>query len=169
MRTLTPAMLTALSGQQTTEVFVVLVTFRYHTLPAPMRFSSDPTVRHSLTPLLYKTVSRGNDYYYVPMSIQLPTETLDSPANAQLSISNVGRELISLLRSMSVGDVPATVDMEIVLASDPNTVGYSLPTLDMVQADWDVDSVNLTLTVESLDREPFPSGNFDSSGFPALF
>jgi hypothetical protein len=70
---------------------------------------------------------------------------------------------------MAVGDIPATVDMAIVLASDPNTVGYSIPTLDMVQADWDEQSVNLTLVVEALDREPFPSGNFDPSDFPALF
>jgi hypothetical protein len=169
MRTLTPAMIAALSGQQTKEVFIVLVTFNHSSLPAPLRFSSDPTVRHSLTPLVYKTVSNGIDYYYVPMSIQLPSETIDSPTSAQLVVSNVGRELISVLRSMDVGDIPATVDMAIVLGSDPNNVGYVIPTLDMVQADWDENSVNLTLVIEALDREPFPSGNFDPSNFPALF
>jgi hypothetical protein len=162
-------MIRALSGQQTLEVFIVLVTFRHSFLATPLRFSSDPTIRHSLTPLVYKTISRGLDFFFVPMSIQLPNETLDSPTNAQLSVSNVGRELISLLRSMRVGDIPATVDMEIVLGSDPDIVGYSIPTLDMVQADWDENSVNFTLTIEPLDREPFPAGNFDSSGFPALF
>lgn len=169
MRQLTPAMIRALTGQQTREIFIVLVTFRHNDLPTPLRFSSDPTIRHSLTPLLYKTVSRGLEFFYVPMAIQLPTETDGSPTNAQLSFSNVGLELINILRSMDVGDIPAQVDMEIVLASDPNVVGYSIPTLDMVQADWDVDAVSLTLVVEALDREPFPSGNFDQSGFPALF
>jgi hypothetical protein len=166
-RLLTPAMIAALTGQQTDEVFVVLVTFTYKT--TVFRFSSDPTVRHSVTPLIYKTVSNGLDYYYVPMSITLPNETIDSPANAQLSVSNVGLELISILRSMTVGDVPAKVDMNLVLASAPNTIGYNIPTMDMVQADWDENSVNLTLNIESLDREPFPAGNFDPSWFPALF
>jgi hypothetical protein len=166
-RPLTPAIIAALTGQQTDEVFVVLVTFTYKT--TVFRFSSDPTVRHSVTPLIYKTVSNGLDYYYVPMSITLPNETIDSPANAQLSVSNVGLELISILRSMTVGDVPAKVDMNLVLASAPNTIGYNIPTMDMVQADWDENSVNLTLNIESLDREPFPSGNFDPSWFPALF
>ena len=169
MRMLTPAMIRAITGQQTKEVFIVLTTFKHADLPTPLRFSSDPTIRHSLTPLLYKTISRGLTFFYIPMSIQLPTETLDSPASAQLSVSNVGRELINTLRSMDVGTKPATVDMEIVLGSDPDVVGYSIPTLDMVQADWDADAVNLTLTIESLDREPFPSGNFDASGFPGLF
>jgi hypothetical protein len=166
-RPLTPAIIAALTGQQTDEVFVVLVTFTYKT--TVFRFSSDPTVRHSVTPLIYKTVSNGLDYYYVPMSITLPNETIDSPANAQLSVSNVGLELISILRSMTVGDVPAKVDMNLVLASAPNTIGYNIPTMDMVQADWDENSVNLTLNIESLDREPFPAGNFDPSWFPALF
>jgi hypothetical protein len=166
-RLLTPAMIAALTGQQTDEVFVVLVTFTYKT--TVFRFSSDPTVRHSVTPLIYKTVSGGLDYYYVPMAITLPGDTIGSPANAQLSVSNVGLELINILRSMNVGDLPATVDMRIVLASAPDTVGYSIPTMDMVQADWDEQSVNLTLNIEALDREPFPAGNFDPSWFPALF
>jgi len=145
------------------------VTFTHNDLPTPLRFSSDPTIRHSITPLVYKTVSNGNDYFYVPMSIQLPNDTDGSPTSAQLVVSNVGLELINILRSMDVGDVPASVDMSIVLASDPNTSGYSIPTLDLVSADWDEQSVNLTLVVESLDREPFPAGNFDATGFPGLF
>jgi hypothetical protein len=134
-----------------------------------LRFSSDPTVRHSVTPLIYKTVSNGLDYFYVPMAITLPGDTIDSPTSAQLSVSNVGLELINILRSMNVGDKPASVDMNLVLASDPNTIGYNIPTMDMVQADWDEQSVNLTLNIEALDREPFPAGNFDPSWFPALF
>jgi hypothetical protein len=164
-------MLLALTGQQTDEVFVVLVTFSYPAISPTtiLRFSSDPTVRHSLEPLLYKTVSGGLDYFYVPMSIQFPNDTLDSPTNAQLSVSNVGLEMISILRSMQVGAAPAAVDMKVVLASDPNNVGYTIPTLDMVQADWDEQSVNLTLVIESLDHEPFPAGNFEPSWFPSLF
>lgn len=167
MRQLTPAMFAALAGQETDEVFIVLCTFKYKT--TTMRFSSDPTVRHSLTPLIYKTVSNGNDFFYVPMAISLPSDSEGSPSAAQLSVSNVGLDLINILRSMTVGDFPATLDMDIVLASDPNTIGYNIPTLDMVQADWDENTVNLTLVIESMDREPYPAGNFDPRSFPALF
>lgn len=235
-RQLTPEMLKAIAGQQTDEVFIVLVTFTYDirftgnlyvgaplvtdlsrdltnilsigdsiagdgitpgatitnissdmlimsdnatvsvntvgavmVSPITLRFSSDPTVRHSLTPLVYKTVSNGNDYYYVPMAIQLPTDSPDSPTTAQLSVSNVGLELINILRSMIVGDVPATVDLNIVLASDPDNIGFTVPTLDMVQADWDEQNVTMTLVVEALDREPFPADSFTPTDFPALF
>lgn len=174
MRTLTIDMIKALTGQQTDEVFVVLVTFSVwnnttQVYDVAARFSSDPTVRHSLTPLVYKTVSNGNDFFYVPMGITLPNDSEGSPTAATLSVSNVGLELINALRSMKVGGIPATVDMNIVLASAPNTPGYTLPTLDMVQADWDEQSVTMTLVVEALDHEPFPAGNFDAAGFPALF
>lgn len=168
MRTLTPAIIASLTGQQTSEVFLMLVTFTVPgTSPAEiLRVSSDPTERHSLTPLIYKTVSRGDDYYFIPMTITLPNDTEGSPSAAQLSVSNVGLELISLLRSVSL---PVAVTMEIVLASDPDTVGYTLPTFDLTQADWNENTVTLTLTIEALDREPFPAGNFDASGFPGLF
>lgn len=166
MRTLTPAMIQALTGQQTTEVFVILVTFDHEDLDNPVRFSSDPTERHSTTPLIYKTVSRSNDYYFIPMNVILPSDTEDSAPAAQLSISNVGRDLIATLRSI---ETPASVTLELVLASDPDTVGFTLPVLDMASANWDKDTVTLSLTIEALDLEPFPAGTFDPGSFPALF
>jgi len=174
VRNLTPAMIAALSGQQTDEVFVILLTFgrilrttnAYEVLA---RFSTDPTVRHSLTPLLYKTVSNGQDFFYIPMSISLPNDTDGSPTTAQLQIANVGLELIDMLRTIDADTYNYTVDLDVVVASDPNTIGYAVPTLDLVQADWDENTVTLSLTIEALDREPYPSGNFTPKGFPALF
>lgn len=166
MRTLTPAMVQALTGQETEEVFVVLLTITHSFLATPLRFSSDPTVRHSDTPLVYKTVSRGNDYFFVPFQFILPDDADGTGLQATLRMSNVGREQITLLRS--VPD-PAQVLMEMVLASDSNTVGFTLPQLDLTSASWDASTVELTLTIDALDLEPYPSGNFDPSHFPALF
>lgn len=165
MRTLTPAMIQALTGQETTEVFVFLITIEHATLSEPLRFSSDPTERVSTTPLLYKTVSRGDDYFYVPMGIVLPEEVEGSGTVSKLQVSNVGREQIELLRSISDR---AQVTVELVLASDPDDVGLVLPVLDLTTASWDSLSLELTLSVESLDMEPWPSGNFDPASFPAL-
>lgn len=166
MRTLTPAMVQAMTGQETTEVFVVLVTFEHEDLLVPARFSSDPAERVSSTPLVYRTVSRGDDYVFVPMEVSLPDDVDGGTAQAKLRVSNVGRDLIAQLRSIST---PAQVTIELVLASDPDTVGFTLPVLDMVAAGWDKDSVDLSLTVEALDAEPYPAGNFDQTSFPALF
>lgn len=158
-------MIQALTGQQTSEVFVFLVTIDHDFLADPLLFSSDPTERASTTPLVYKTVSRGNDYFFVPMEITLPDEAEGTSLQTKLRVSNVGREQIELLRSVST---PAEVTLELVLASDPDTVGLTLPVLDMTVANWDALSVELTLTIEALDREPYPAGNYDPSGFPAL-
>lgn len=169
MRTLTPAMINALTGAQTSEVFIILVAITHTDLGSSpdqtIRFSSDPTTRHTTTPLVYKTVSRGDDYYFIPMAVTLPNDSDGAPSTAQLSISNVGRDLIELLRSVSS---PAQVTLELVLASDPDEVGFELPVLDMTSANWDKDTVSLTLTIEALDREPYPAGSFDPASFPAL-
>jgi len=165
VRTLTPALIQAMTGQQTTEVIVVLVTIDHDFLTDPLLFSSDPTERVSSVPLLYKTVSRGDDYFYVPMEVTLPDEAEGTSLQAKLKVSNVGREQITLLRSVST---PATVTLEVVLASDPDTVAITLPVLDLTGANWDGQAVELTLTIEALDKEPYPAGNYDPSHFPAL-
>lgn len=165
MRTLTPALIQALTGQETTEVIIVLVTIDHDFLADPLRFSSDPTTLVSSTPLLYKTVSRGDDYFFVPMEVTLPDEADGTALQSKLRVSNVGREQITLLRSVST---PASVTLEVVLASDPDTVAVTLPVLDLAGANWDADAVELSLTIEAMDKEPYPSGNYDPSHFPAL-
>jgi hypothetical protein len=165
MRSLTPAMILALTGQDTGEVFVMLVTIDHAVLAEPLRFSSDPTERVSDTPLIYKTASRGDDFIFVPMEITLPDDADGAPQRAGVRVSNVGREQITLLRSVST---PASVTMELVVASDPDTVGMTLPVLDLTDASWDAAAVQLTLTIDALDKEPFPAGTFDPASFPAL-
>lgn len=166
MRTLSTAALQAITGQETTEVFVVLVTIDHDFLDDPLRFSTDPTELVSTSPLLYKTVSRGDDYFFVPTEVTLPDDADGTALQAKLKIANVGREQIALLRSVLD---PASVTIEVVLASDPDTVQVSLPVLDLVGASWDGEAVELTLTVESMDQEPYPGGNYDPASFPSLF
>ncbi|MCP4307217.1 MAG: DUF1833 domain-containing protein, partial [bacterium] len=138
MRTLTTAMIEALTAQETGETFVMLLTIDHPDLSppdAPLRFSSDPTERHSTDPLVYKTVSNGDDYFYLPMEVMIPDDIEGQAPAAELRISNVSRDAVALVRSVTT---PATVDMELALASAPDDT-ITLPTFDLVGVRFDAE------------------------------
>lgn len=166
MQPLTPALIGALTRQETGEIPIMLVTVEHADLAAPARFSSVAVTRHSDTPLVYKAVSRLEDYYFVPMQIRLPDSRRDAPPTAAIRISNVGRELIAALRSIAT---PAAVTLELVLQSDPDTVAIAFPVLDLAEAAYDRDFIDITLGIDAFATEPFPAGAFTPGAFPGLF
>lgn len=166
MRTLSLNFRKAIFSEQTGDVAIILLTISHPLLVTPERVSSDPTKRISIDPLIYGTRSRGNDYLFLPISGILPDDKEDSPPQARLVIENISRDLIGLLRSTTI---PATVDMEIVLASAPDFVEIVLPELDLISADYDMQSVTLGLSINALQNEPFPGDAITPSNFPGLF
>jgi hypothetical protein len=80
---------------------------------SPIRFSGDPTELVTDVPLRYKTVSRGEDYFYLPMQIVLPDEREGSAPRAQIRISNINREILPLIRSVIT---PARAKIELVFS-----------------------------------------------------
>jgi len=169
----------AANAEQTGEVVVILLTITHADMEETVRISNDPTQRLDLTSgsesegsegaggqPVYGTISRGETYLYIPFQLTLPQEQDQSPPAARIVLENVGQELIGLLRSTST---PAQVLIEILLASDLETVEVTFPTLDLAQADYDAGQATLDLVVDYLANEPYPSGNFDPASFPGLF
>lgn len=173
-RTLSATFRAALAAQETEEVPIVLITITHADLDTPLRLSSDPTQRLTdngsppteLDPPVYGTQSRGTDYLFLPMGIVLPDDREDAAPAARLEIDNIGRETIALLRSTTD---PALVHMEIVLASALDTVEIDLPELDLVSADYNINTVSVNLAINPLVTEPYPAHRFTPAGFPALF
>lgn len=173
-RAVSEAFQAAANAEETGEVVVILLTITHADLEAPIRLSNDPTQRLDLLESeseasgqpVYGTISRGDSYLYLPFQLTLPQEQDQSPPSARVVIENVGRDLVPLLRSTST---PAQVTIEILLASDLETVEVTFPTLDLAQADYDAGQATLDLVVDYLANEPYPAGNFDPSGFPGLF
>lgn len=156
----------AIYAEQTDEVFVFLFTVTHPSLMAPVYYSSDPTTRLSVDPLAYGIVSRGNTYDFFPISLVLPDDSDATPPTIKLVLDNVMRQAIPLLRSITT---PPSVTIEMVLASDPDTVEASWPNFDMVDITYDANSVTIDLAINGLSTEPFPTGVFAPSGFPGLF
>jgi hypothetical protein len=165
-RTLSLNFREALNAQDTGEVAIFLLTIDHDELSSPIYLSTDPTERLSEVPLMYGTVSRSVTYIFIPMEIGLPDEREESPPRATFRISNVTRELVSLVRSVTT---PAQAKLELVLASDLDTVEVESPWLDIVAATVTALDVSFELTLNSMATEMWPAESFDPSAFPGLF
>lgn len=165
-RTLSLTTRRAMNAQETGEIVIFLMTVTHPDLDGPIRLSSDPTTRLSDSPLTYGTASRGQSFLFVPFGLILPDEKEAATPQAKVMLDNVDREMVNILRSTST---PAQVKIELVLASEPDVVEVEEPMFDLVSADYDAQTVTLTLVMNGLATEPFPSGSFNPSSFPGLF
>jgi hypothetical protein len=166
MRTLSLNFRQAMFSQESSEVAIYLLTITHPSLVTPIRISTDPTTRITTTPLVYGTVSRGNNYLFVAAETALPEERDKSPPATKLILSNVDRSIIPLARSISS---PAQVLIEMVLASAPNTVELSVPAMDMINLQYDAGQLTFDLAIDALAIESIPTGSFDPASFPGLF
>jgi hypothetical protein len=165
-RSVSPAFLSAANAQETDEVIICLLTITHPDLDAPIYLSSDPTVRISDVPLVYATESRGNDYLFLPFEFTLPDDKSDSPPRVLLTMDNVERTLVSILRSVST---PADVLMEIILASSPDDIELDLPPLQLGTVNIGEQQISVELVADGLINEPFPAGLFTPGAFAGLF
>ena len=153
-------------AQETGEVFIALLTITHPDSAGVSRVSSDPTTRLGDDPLRYGTASRGQTFEYLPFTITLPNSGGESTPVAQISLDNIGRELTALIRSAVK---PATLLLEVVCASTPDTVERSFPNLKVADVNYDAEAMTFSLTYQPLVHEPFPAHAFVPSYFPGLF
>lgn len=153
---------------ETGRVPIVLMTFDHVDLVTPIRISSDPTQRITVTDaeVIYGTVSRGNNYIFVPARIKLPDDTEDGPGEMTVEVDNIGRELTASIRSISS---PIDATIEIVMDNALDTVDLTWPEYVLTNIKYDATTVTGTLTLETLTREPFPSLIFSPSVAGGLF
>lgn len=168
----------AINAEASGAVPIFLVTITHPQLVDPIRVSTDPTERVSDAPLIYKTVSRGQDFIFVPMSVVLPEEREGSPPRSQLQVSNVTPAIVALVRSVTT---PPKAKLEMVLASpiieEGEVVGYDglddveieSPLMDVISVDNQAGQLSLDLVLNSLATELAPTDSFDPSRFASLF
>ena len=139
----------------TDECFLVLLTIDHPNLGSPLRFVND----------MVNTTSRLNVYQAFPFSIALPTEITRQTATAVLTISAVDQQIINAIRSITT---PPTILIELILASDPDTVDRSYD-MEVAGVDADASTVSLTLIYDRTYYDRCPSPTFSSSDFPGLY
>ena len=155
-RTLSVTARAAANSEDTSEVFLTLLTIDHDSLAAPIRVSSDSV----------DTVSNGNTFIAFPFNLALPDDTDNASPRARLTIDNIDRTIVEAVRSINTA---ATVLIQIVLASDPDTVEISFIDFKLTNITYDDIVVTGDLTVENFTAEPFPSATFSPSLFPGIY
>jgi hypothetical protein len=164
-RTLSNAAKAALYAQSTDEAFIILITINHSTFTDPVRVASDPL---ELLPVagVRGVVSRGQEFVFLPFNIELPAQDDSGVAKARLSVDNISREIVAAVRTATSA---LSINIEIVLASDPDTVEVSIEDFRLDRVTYDALTVSGDISVEYFDLEPFPARRFTPSDFPGLF
>ena len=138
------------------EVFLVLLTLDHADLGAPLRFvNNDEDV-----------ISGGATFTAFPFDFVDAPESDESRGAAQLRIDNVDRVIAETLRGLLT---PPSVTVEIVLASDPDTIERRFDGLFLVSASWDAASVSGTIALVEDEDEPACMWIFTPASAPGLF
>lgn len=138
-----------------TGVWLVLLTVEHATFGATIRLVNDR-----------QSVTSGGDVY-TPMAFRpsLPPDR-DGPARAVVVVDNVDRALIAAVRAITT---PATVTMELIRRSAPDTIVASWPYLRLVGATIDAGQITFELAPDAVLDESYPGTDFTPLGFPAGF
>lgn len=164
--------LSTIYATETGDYPILLITVRHPDLAQPLKFSTDATTRlPSLTNdenIVYGTISGGNEYIFCPMEIDLPTEDEEAPPSTIMSVSNVGREMVTAIRSISPSPKP-TLDMALVLASNTDMIEGIIEGLQLSDIDTNQATISGELVLDILTNEPCPYYTFTPSTAPGLF
>lgn len=155
----------AMADEHTDVVPILLLTFAHPALPAPLRLSSDRTTRLSDDPLAYGTVSRGNTFVWLPLSIILPGDDDQAASELRLVIDAIDRQIYAVIRSSSE---PATCTLEMVQSGSLDIVEMAIANLETQSAPYDETSVQLVMGQESFWGEQWPRGLMTPTTAPGL-
>lgn len=161
---------TSLDGAHSDAVEVVLIHITHPALGEPIRLSTDPTERLTVEPLAYGTRSTwmtddGSPFQFVLVDVLLPDDQEEAPPAARVALEAVDAGLASVLRQTTL---PATVDMAVVLASEPDVVEAEFRDLRLVGAEGDAGEIVLTISRDPLTAEPSPPDRMTRARFPGL-
>ena len=176
LNSLSQSAVRAMFASETPEAVILLVTI---TNPAdaanPVRLADGYTNRlASLTTdaeIVYGVTSTisgtSKDYIFLPMQIALPGEEEAGAGQCSLVLNFVTREAIDLIRTHLTS--PVNVQIDLVLASSPNTVEATFTGFKITNVTYNADQITFDLNMVSLSREPFPCFTFTPANFPGLF
>jgi hypothetical protein len=182
---LSPAAIKAMFSSETDEQLIMLLTIydpNGSTDPAaattPIRLSDNFTKRITATTadnttittdseVIYGVTSRSKDFLFLPMSLNLPTEQDTGVGECSITLNYVTPEAIALIRNHLFSRTKVLI--ELVVSSNIDHVEASFEEFYITSANYNAESITLSLSMISYNKEPFPSFNFTPSYFPGLF
>jgi len=123
-------------------------------------------INYDTSNALYGVKSGSRYFLFVPFSMSLPTEEAASSPRCSITIQDVTRLIVPVIRTINTA---LTANTELVLTSTPDVIEASFPAFKMAGVTYTSSTVSAELTVESMDIEPFPAHTFTPSYFPGIF
>lgn len=155
-RTLSNAALTSMMAEETSEPWILLLTMDHADLDDPVRVVRNKT----------DITSNGNLYVGFSFDVNLPTDSGDTVPITSIRMDNVDRRIVDAVRAISS---PATVKLEVILASDPDVVEITLDNMKMRQVEYDALLVEAVLQYEDVLHQAFPTHTYTPANAPGLF
>lgn len=155
-RTVSSGTRSALFAQQSSDAFVILLTFTHGDLATPLRVCSNDQ----------DVISRGDLFVAYPFDLTLPDDNEVRTPRARLTIDNVDRQIVATLRALASSPV---LTLEVVRAAEPDVVEAFFYDFRLRNVRYDSQVVEADLTIEDFTAEPFPAGSFTPSQFPGIF
>lgn len=153
---LSSTFLEAAFGPDTDEVLLLIGTISHDEL------EDDLHVVNDLEPITSNDVT----YEACPFEVVLPSDTDEGPPMATVEIENVSSDIIDSLREI---DTAATIRMQVILASDPNTVEMDYGTMQLLNVLADAGTIRGNIGLKDIRLEAFPADSFGPNFFPALY
>ena len=154
MRQLTPELLAQLYGQTSNDPFLMLVTIDYN--GTYLRFVND----------IQDITSNGEVYQAFPMRITLPAEDGETDRTVKIVFDNVSLELIDEIRTATT---PLPVQIDMILASNPDLVQISVTDLKIKNVQVDAQSIQASLFLDDVLNIEVPSEKYTPTTAPGIF
>lgn len=160
MRTLSSDMLAAGHAQETDKVLLARISINHPLIVGgPLRLVSN----------LENATASGNVFTAFPFQIVLPDEAEDGAApRLRLVLDAVDQTILAAIRALPPTPAP-TLDVELFLAHQPETVERSWSGLTLRQVSYDTFTISGELLPDEDDREPYPQYTVSPAHFPGVF
>ena len=156
--------------QESENTDIVLLTITHPKWRTPIRLSTHETKlwkidKETATPI-YGTYSRKKWFIYCPLQASIPNSSAEQAPEGKFTISNVTREVSQYLKLVDTEYPKITI--EVVNSATPDVVDMRFPDLDLQNASWNADTVEISVKSDIAATEPSPWLRFSLSYFPNL-
>jgi hypothetical protein len=155
-RTLTANAVVSLNALETDNAFWILVTVDHPELGAPYRYVNNTQ----------NVTSNGNEFVGYPFEITLAVDDGETLPSVEVKFDNVDRELMEVIRGLTSAP---RITLQLVLSNAPDVVELSLEDLELMDINYDLQSISGRLVSSDLLNAPYPCDAYDPAQFAGLF
>lgn len=156
MRTVSTTAREGMYASQTGEIFLVILEIDHPDLAQPIRVVNNNEA----------IVSNGDTYLATAFSFILPAQEDGKISNSSLTIDNVDRTIVEVIRTIT--SFP-TVAASVILASDPDVIEAGPFDFQLRNVNYNRNSVTGDLIYESFLRDNLGTVKYKNINFPGLF